>query len=68
MWLTIQEVQILFGKGRSTVDFAIWRDNVCARKSIAGATWLVEYNSCVKFWGAPVAPHLVEKIRIDCNG
>lgn len=68
MWLFIEEVCEIFAKGRSTVNYAIWRDNVKARQASVGKGWLVEYESCVLFWGAPVALHLVEKIRIETNG
>lgn len=67
MWITIQETCEIFGKGRSTVDFAIWRDSIKARRAVVGKGWLVEYESCVKFWGAPVALHLVDMIKAEIN-
>lgn len=68
MWLTIEEVRAIFSKSRSSVDFAIWRDNVKSRKAVAGCGIFVEFESCVKYWGAPVAPHLVDLVRSDIHG
>jgi hypothetical protein len=56
MVITIQEACIFWGKSRRTVDWAILRDEVTARKSVTGGTWLLTYYSCMEKWGEPIVP------------
>lgn len=51
--LTLPEVALLWGVSRRQVDYAIWRDELSARMSLTGGSWLVSYDSCVSLWGKP---------------
>ena len=52
--LTVTEVAHVWGKDRSTVMFAIWRDKVEAKQAAYGSIWLVGRASCVRYWGKPI--------------
>lgn len=62
VWIFIQEAEAIFCKPRGSVDFAIWKDKVRARQSLVGATWMLEYNSCVEHWGKPKNLALAEQV------
>lgn len=49
----IQEVCELWQITRRKVQYAIWKDDISARKAISGGAWLINYQSCVDFWGKP---------------
>lgn len=51
--LCLQEVCIMWGKSPRQVHWAIDRDQVIARKSFTGGTWLLSYDSVLQFWGEP---------------
>lgn len=59
--LTVTEVAKMWGKDRSTVMWAIWRDRVVAVQAAYGSIWLVDRASCVAYWGAP-------KMEVRKNG
>ena len=65
--LTMSEVQLVWGKSRRQVDWAIWTDKVVARQALGQRSWLVRYDSCVKCWGQPLRNDLIEMIRLDWN-
>lgn len=67
IWITVPEALAIFGKASGSMSFALWKDRVKARQAVVGATWLVEYNSCVSFWGAPKRPDLVALIVAEVN-
>ena len=67
MWLTVKECQALWGKSRGTIEYAIWHDRVKARQCVRGSIWLIEYNSCVPYWGLPTNQVLFEEILTDVN-
>lgn len=67
IWLLIPEVLIIWGLARRSVDYAIWRDNIKARQSRAGATWLCTASSCQAFWGEPKNPELLKEIIADVH-
>jgi hypothetical protein len=49
--LTVKEVMYIWGKGRTTVMMAIYKEKIVARQSAVGKTWLVDAASCLKYWG-----------------
>lgn len=65
VWLTIGEVQAVWGLARRSVDYAIWRDNIKARQSKVGATWLITADSCAEYWGRPKNEDLMMRILED---
>jgi hypothetical protein len=65
VWITMSECKALFGKFNRSVEYAIDKDKIKARQCTVGSTWLIEYNSCVSFWGQPIKPMLAEKIIHD---
>lgn len=67
IWLTMQEVQALWDIGLRSVQYAVWKDKVLARQSVVGATWLIEYESCVVRWGSVKRQDLLEEIQNDVN-
>ena len=52
--LTVNEVCVMWGKNRRTVEMAIWRDKLKARQAQTGRFYLISRASCVELWGAPV--------------
>lgn len=65
IWILVPEALAIFGKASGSMSFAIWKDRIKARQSVVGATWLVEYHSCVAFWGQPKRPDLIALIIGD---
>lgn len=58
-----KEAQLLFGKSKKQVEWAVWRDQVAARQSVNSENWMLSLNSCIAFWGQPVMENLVDDIR-----
>jgi len=67
VWIFTTEVCLLWGFAKRTVEYAIWRDNIKARQSVASRQWMVEYNSCVAYWGEPSNKQVIEEILHDVN-
>jgi len=65
--ITIIEASFIFGKTRYQVEFAIWRDDIKARQAYGSRQWILDYASCVRFFGQPLNNQLVEQIRMDWN-
>lgn len=61
--ISIQEAQLLFGKSKKTVYWAIWRDEIRARKSVNSKNWMLSLASCIALWGQPIMTNLIEDIR-----
>ena len=60
-----QEAELLFGKSKKAVWWAVQRDQVKARQSVCSQNWMLSLNSCIRAWGEPVMSDLVEEIRRD---
>ena len=63
--ITIKEACKIFGKSKRQVQWAIWRDNIKARQCLLSSSWILDYNSCVEFWGNPLESALVAEVRMD---
>lgn len=66
--ISIQEVELFWSKSKKAVWWAIQRDIIKARQSVASQVWMVSYNSCVEAWGQPLASNIVAPILEDWNG
>lgn len=53
IWITTKEVMKIFGKSKTAVMYSLWKGKVWARQDIFSNTWLVEYWSCVAYFGKP---------------
>lgn len=49
--VTVKEARHMWGKHQNTIMFAVWREQIAARKS--GGTWIISFDDCVKLWGNP---------------
>lgn len=65
--ITIIEAGFLFGLTRHRVEMAIWQDRIKARQAYGSRQWMIDFESCVRFFGQPVNNGLLEQIRMDWN-
>lgn len=65
--ITIIEAGFLFGKTRRSVEMAIYQDRIRARQAYGSRQWMIDFDSCVRFWGQPINNGLLEQIRMDWN-
>ena len=52
--ITLTEACWLWGKSKKTFLYAIWRDNIDARKSLTGGNWMIATSSAVTHFGEPI--------------
>lgn len=52
--LTVREVSFYWGKDKTAVMVAIWKEQLAARQAQPGATWLITRKSVINLWGNPL--------------
>lgn len=63
-----KEAELLFGKSKKQVEWAILREKIKARQALNTNQWFISYQSCVALWGQPVATNLVKEITEGYHG
>jgi len=58
-----KEAELLWGKSKREIQWALWTDKVRARQALNTSQWFISYNSCVALWGEPIAKNLVAEIE-----
>jgi len=62
--LTLPEAEIIFKKHRSTIERAILKRQIEARKAVTGGTVLITVRSLIARWGEP-ADDVLERMFIS---
>lgn len=62
------EAQLLFGKSKKQVEWAIDRGKLRWRQALNTNQYFISFRSCVELWGEPVASNLIDEITREYHG